>query len=119
MFPIQLDIKRFKMFFNNFICFIINPDFYAITFECITRSSSLSLEEIKVIAIVNGIFHVSDFSRLFIMSFKYGLTILRYSSADRVLFLSLLISYSIQLLLQKLLTLTGLNNLLLHTEEGS
>ena len=29
--------------------------------ECITRSSSTSLEEVKLIAIVNGIFRVSDF----------------------------------------------------------
>ena len=40
-------------------------------FECITRFSSLSIEEIKLFAIVNWIFHVSDFLRLFIMSFKY------------------------------------------------
>ena len=30
-------------------------------FECITHSSSLSLEEIKLIAIVNWIFYLSDF----------------------------------------------------------
>ena len=32
-------------------------------FECILRSSSLSLEEIKLIAIVNWIFHMPDFLR--------------------------------------------------------
>ena len=33
-------------------------------FECITRSSSLSMKKIKLIAIVNWIFHVSDFLRV-------------------------------------------------------
>ena len=42
------------------------------------------------------------------MSFKYGLILLRCSSTDSVLFLSLLLSYLIELLLQKLLTLTGI-----------
>ena len=62
--------------------------------ECITRSSSWLLEDIKLIAIVKWIFHVSDILRSFI-SFKYGLTLLRYSSIDSALFLSLLLSYSI------------------------
>ena len=61
-------------------------------FEWITRSSSLSLEEIKLIGIVNCIFHVSDNLKLFMMSSsKYGLISLRYSSAYSVLFLSPLI----------------------------
>ena len=64
-------------------------------FECITRFSLLTLEGIKLIAIVNSIFHVSDFLRLFMMSFKCGLILLRYSSIDSVLFLSPLPSYSI------------------------
>ena len=63
-------------------------------FECITRSSSLSKEEIKLFAIVNRIFHLSDFLRIVIMSFKYGLILLRYSLTDNVLFSSLLLSYS-------------------------
>ena len=42
-------------------------------FECITCSSSLSLEEIKLIAIVNCNSHVLDFLRSFMISFKYGL----------------------------------------------
>ena len=33
-------------------------------FECITRSSSLSMKKIKLIAIVNWIFPVSDFLRV-------------------------------------------------------
>ena len=87
IFPIQ--------FFDNFVCFIISQDLYAIIFERITRFSLLPLEEIKFIAIVNSIFHVSDFLRLFMMSFKRGLILLRYSSIDSVLFLSPLPSYSI------------------------
>ena len=35
-------------------------------FECITHSSLLSLEDIKLTAIVNWFLHVSDFSRLFV-----------------------------------------------------
>ena len=76
--------------------------------ECITCSSSLSMEETKLFAIVNWIFPVSNFLRLFMMSFKYGLISLRYSSTDSVLFPSLLLLYSKQLLLQKIFTLTGL-----------
>ena len=53
-------------------------------FEFITRSSSLSMEEIKLFAIVNLIFHVSNFLRLFMKYFKYGLILLRHSSTDSV-----------------------------------
>ena len=48
--------------------------------ECITRCSSLSMKEIKLFAII----HMSDFLRLFMMSFKSGLILLRYSSTDSV-----------------------------------
>ena len=43
-------------------------------FECFTRSPSVSLEELKLIAIVKWIFHVSYFLRSFVISwfkFKY------------------------------------------------
>ena len=63
-------------------------------FECITGFSLLPLKGIKLITIVNSIFHESDFLRLFMMSFKCGLILLRYSSIDSVLFLSPLLSYS-------------------------
>ena len=47
-------------------------------FECITRSSSLlSLEEIKLVVIVNWIFYVPDLSRLLMISFKVGLSPLK------------------------------------------
>ena len=39
--------------------------------ECITYSSSLSMEEIKLFSVVHWI--LSDLLRLFVMSFKYGL----------------------------------------------
>ena len=55
-------------------------------FESITRSSSLSLEDMKLIAIANRIFHVSAFLRSFMISFKYDLILLRYSSIDSVFF---------------------------------
>ena len=75
-------------------------------FECITHSLSLSIEEIFFFTIASWIFHVSDFLRLFMKSFKYGLVSLRYSLTECFLFLSSLLSYSILLLLQKLLPLT-------------
>ena len=52
------------------------------------------MEEIKLFAIVNWIFHMSDFLGLFMMPFKYGLILLRNSSTDSVLFLLLLLFYS-------------------------
>ena len=55
-------------------------------FEWISHSSSVSLEEIKLLAIVNGIFHASYFLRLLLfMSFKYGLISSRHSLIDKVL----------------------------------
>ena len=50
-------------------------------FECITHSSLISLEEIKLITISNWIFH--NFLRLFIF-LKYGLILLRYFLTDNV-----------------------------------
>ena len=64
-------------------------------FECISRPSSLSIEEITLFAIANLMFHLLDFLKLFMMSFKYGLFLLRRFSTDYALFLSLLLSYSI------------------------
>ena len=58
--------------------------------ECITRSSSLSMEQIKLFAI-----------------YKVNSSTC-YFSTGTVLFLSSLLSYSIQLLLQKSPVLTGL-----------
>ena len=54
--------------------------------------SLLTLQEIKLIAISNWILNVSDFLRLFMIFFKYGLILLRYSLTDSVLFLALLLS---------------------------
>ena len=42
-------------------------------FECIMHSSLVSIKDIKLIAIVKWIFHVSDY-----LSFKYGLILLKY-----------------------------------------
>ena len=53
----------------------------------------MSLEEIKLVAIGNGVLHVSDFLRLFVMFFKYTLISSMYSSINRVLFLLPLLSY--------------------------
>ena len=72
--------EQFKTFFYNFMCFTLTIISMLSLFECITCSSSLSIDEIKLFAIANRIFHVSHFSRLFIASFKYGLILLRYSS---------------------------------------
>ena len=43
---------------------------------------------------INCYLLLTDFLRFFMMSFKYGLILLRYSSTDSVLFLSPLLSYS-------------------------
>ena len=65
-------------------------------FEYITLSSSLSCsEEIKLIVIVNWIFHVSGFLILLMILLNYGLILLRYSSTNSILILSLLLLYSI------------------------
>ena len=83
IFPIQLIYvkKLFKKFCYNFICLIINHDFCVIAFWMHYTLSLLSLEEIKLIGIVNWIIHVLDF-------FKYGLILLRYSLTDRVLYVT-------------------------------
>ena len=57
-------------------------------FKCMTRSLSLSIEDIKLFAIANWIFDVLDYLRLFMMSFKYGIILLRYYSTDSVFILS-------------------------------
>ena len=62
-------------------------------FECIRPSSSSSIGEIKSFDIVNRTFHVSAFLRLLMMSFKYSLILLRYSSTDGALLLSPLLLY--------------------------
>ena len=72
-----------------------DTNFILLLFECITHSSSSSLEEIKVIAIVNWMFYVYDFGRLIIMFLKYSLILSNYSFTDRFLFLSPLLSYLI------------------------
>ena len=88
--------------------------------ECIKCSSSLSLEEIKLLAIVSWIFQISNFLRSNSISFKYGLFSLRYFSSDSVLFLSLLFSCSIQFLLQTYLLLLVLvyHNFLFPDQKG-
>ena len=69
-------------------------------FECMTCSLPLPLEEIRLIATVNSIFHLSDFLRLF-MSFEYGLILLSilqlmvfYFTVTSTFTLSLLLLYS-------------------------
>ena len=101
-----------KKFFYNFICFIVNHDFYFITFwmHCmlfLTIFIITFIEKIKLIVIVNWIVYVSVFLRFVMISFKYCLILLRYFLTDSA-FLSPLLLHSIYLLLQKLFTLTGL-----------
>ena len=71
---LRTDSKRFSI--NSYTLSLIMISMLSF-FECITHSLSFSLEEIKLIAIVNWIFHVSEFLRLFVMCFKYGLILLR------------------------------------------
>ena len=51
-------------------------------FKCITCFSSLSLEDIKLVAIVIWIFDATDFLRSLMISFKYVLILLIYSLID-------------------------------------
>ena len=57
---------------------------------CIIRVWSEYLEEIKLIVIVNWIFHSPWVLKSSIKSFKYGLISAKYSLIDRVMFLPLL-----------------------------
>ena len=84
--------KWLKAFFYNFNCFIIKHNLYVILFECITIFSSLSLEDIKLVAMVNWIFHVWAFLRTFIITFKYGLIVFLFFNLKRF-FISLIISF--------------------------
>ena len=86
--------KWTKKFFHNFICFIINHNFYGFTFWIHYMIFIIICGRTKLFGIVNWILHVSDFLGLFIMSFKYGLIFLQYFQTDSVLFLSSLLSYS-------------------------
>ena len=74
----------FKKFFYNFVCFIINHGFFVVTFWMHYMLFIITYREI--IAIANWITHVADFLRLFMISFKCGLILLRYFSTDSVLF---------------------------------
>ena len=89
-------VKSIKKFFYNFICFIIHHDFYVISFWMHYTLFIISMVEIKLFAIVNWIFDVLDFLRLFMTSVKYGLILLRYSETDSVLFQSSLLLHSIK-----------------------
>ena len=82
-----------KKFFSNFICSIINYDFYAINFWMHYALFIIIFRRNKVNWYFYCIFHVSDFLRLFI-SFKYSQILLRYASTDGV-FLSPLLLHSI------------------------
>ena len=84
--------KWLKAFFYNFNCFIIKHNLYVILFECIRIFSSLSLEDIKLVAMVNWIFHVWAFLRTFIITFKYGLIVFLFFNLKRF-FISWIISF--------------------------
>ena len=64
-------------------------------FECMRRSSALSLGEIKLIGIGYWVCHFSDFLRLFIMSSKNGLISSRYSLIHRIFFINIVFIFGI------------------------
>ena len=80
-------------------------------FECITCSSSLSLEKIKLITVVNWFFHVSYFLRSIMISFNYDLLLLRYSSIDSV-FISITVTFIFNIIVAPKIT-SPYNNLLI------
>ena len=83
--PNLIPIKKwFKKFFNDFVNFIINHGFYVITIWMYYMLFISVLRTNKV----NWIFYLSEFLRLFMIHFKYGLILSRYFLINRVLFLS-------------------------------
>ena len=75
-----------KKFFNNFICFITNHDFYVIPFCMHYMLFIIIIFRRKKKKLLYWIFHVPDFLRLFMVPFKYGVILLRYSSTNSILF---------------------------------
>ena len=70
----EIIFKWINIFCYNFICFISNHDFYVINFWMhYTFFIIIILRRKTIIVIVNWVFHVSDFLRSFMMSFKFGL----------------------------------------------
>ena len=63
-------------------------------FQSIPHSFSFYIEEIKLFAVVNWIFHISYFFRLFMMFFKCGLILFGYSSTYFFKFFNWLICLS-------------------------
>ena len=61
-----------------------NPDLYYEIYNVINEHNWRQTHNLSL----------TDFLRLFLMSFKYDLILLRYSLTDSVLFLSPLLSYS-------------------------
>ena len=104
LYLLRSDLKSFLITFSAFSLIMFS---LLSLFQCIVCSSSLSLEEVESIAIVNWMFYMSEFLRLFLKLFKYSLIELRNFLTDSV-FLSPLLLYSIQLLFPKLFTLPGL-----------
>ena len=87
MVPNYFDIIRFSRTSSTLSFIIIS---ILLLFEHISPSSSLSsLEETKLTVIVNWISHVSSFLRSFMISFKYGLILLRYCSTENFFFFQL------------------------------
>ena len=87
-------IELKSSFLNSYASSLIMISMLSL-FECIKRFSLITKEEIKLIVIINWIFHMSDFLRLFMVSFKYGLILVKCSSFHSVLFLSPFLSYSV------------------------
>ena len=84
-----------KKFFYNFIYFIINLDFYVITFSMHYTLLTIFFRRNKVNCYrwFDWIFHVSDYLKSFMIYFDYDLILLRYSSSGSVLFVSPLLLY--------------------------
>ena len=95
---VEMPPKFLDIWFLKYQC-NIDIEFMLIQREapvgCVTRSLSLIImEEGKLLGIANRIFQVSYFLRLFLMSFKYAIILLRDFSTNSVFFLSSYLSYS-------------------------
>ena len=95
MFPIQFDIYWSSSTTPSALSWIM--DSMISLFENITRPSSVSLEEIKWIAIVDWIFHVSGFLRSIMIIFRYGLILVKYYSTDGC-FISIAIAFILNII---------------------
>ena len=110
----------FKRLFYNFICSINNHYFYVIIFWMhYTLFIIIYRKKNFFFDIFNSIFYMSFFLRLFMMSIKYGLTLLRHSSTDSFFFYHHYFHIQCNFYSKNYLLLLVYNNFLLCAQKDS